>query len=46
LGRHFEKCAFDCEHFAENAIYLARESVSVGEPKAFGLQTGASDSVA
>jgi succinate-semialdehyde dehydrogenase/glutarate-semialdehyde dehydrogenase len=31
-----EKCAFNCEHFAENArLYLARESVNMGAPKAF-----------
>jgi succinate-semialdehyde dehydrogenase/glutarate-semialdehyde dehydrogenase len=31
-----EKCAFNCEHFAENArLCLARESVNMGAPKAF-----------
>ena len=31
-----EKCAFNCEHYAENAErYLAREPVDLGGPKAF-----------
>jgi succinate-semialdehyde dehydrogenase/glutarate-semialdehyde dehydrogenase len=31
-----EKCAFNCDHFAENAQhYLAREPVDLGGPKAF-----------
>jgi succinate-semialdehyde dehydrogenase/glutarate-semialdehyde dehydrogenase len=31
-----EKCAFNCDHFAENAErYLAREPVEMGGPKAF-----------
>lgn len=31
-----EKCAFNCEHFAEHAKhYLAREPVDLGGPKAF-----------
>ena len=31
-----EKCAFNCEHFADNAErYLAREPVDLGGPKAF-----------
>src|SRR5829696_1681600 len=31
-----EKCAFNCDHYAENAErYLAREEVDLGGPKAF-----------
>lgn len=31
-----EKCAFNCDHFAENAErYLAREPIDLGGPKAF-----------
>src|SRR3954468_1230211 len=31
-----EKCAFNCDHYAENAqSYLAREPVDLGGPKAF-----------
>src|SRR3954447_13317709 len=31
-----EKCAFNCDHFAENAhTYLAREPVDLGGPRAF-----------
>src|SRR3954469_23726314 len=31
-----EKCAFNCDHYAENAhTYLAREPVDLGGPRAF-----------